>query len=634
MPCARSVLLTAALCSLLAGKTPAQSPAEDPDMVLPDLAEPIPVTDKALLNDPDHFRFVIVADRTGGRRDGVFAEAVEKTNLLRPEFVISVGDLIEGYTEDLARIEMEWDAFDRLVDRLEMPFFYIPGNHDVTNPVMAEVWKQRYGAAYYHFVYKNTLFLCLNTEDAGRANITDAQVAYFEQVLKDHPADRVRWTLVFMHEPMWADHYRQRHAEGYANWGRVEAMLQDRPFTVFAGHWHGYRRDVRNDRRYYILATAGGASRLRGTPFGEFDHVVWITMTDNGPVMANLMLDGIQPEDVVTVEEYEQAQQLGRSVQVLTEPIRTDGGFKRGASRLIIRNRSELPMRLNGYFGASDQLHVHPHAIAIGLEPGEEIQRDLDLSVMGDAAMAAGDVLAIPFEAEAILEGPKGPIRLPRTTAAAVYRPLPMIRLNAAPTIDGDLSDWSALPIVVDQPGQVGRSAESWTGPEDGSYRFGIAHDDEAVYVAVAVRDDRVLAAPGTRTWRQDSVEVILNVADDPDRSLSRGASWRDRWKTYAAWAASPGDTAGQMVVNDPDMIPPGVEGVCLRTDGGYVAELKIPHSALARTRGDDPGWTAARVNVVVTDMDAPGGERARLWWRPSWRSDQNIPGSGTFARP
>ena len=55
-----------------------------------------PWTGKAFLNDPNDFQFAIVSDRTGGPRAGVFSGAVEKLNLLRPEFVITVGDLIQG----------------------------------------------------------------------------------------------------------------------------------------------------------------------------------------------------------------------------------------------------------------------------------------------------------------------------------------------------------------------------------------------------------------------------------------------------------------------------------------------------------------------------------------------------------
>ena len=55
-----------------------------------------PWTDKEFLNNPANFQFAIVADRTGGVRRGVFPEAVKKVNDLRPEFVMSVGDLITG----------------------------------------------------------------------------------------------------------------------------------------------------------------------------------------------------------------------------------------------------------------------------------------------------------------------------------------------------------------------------------------------------------------------------------------------------------------------------------------------------------------------------------------------------------
>src|SRR6187402_2225142 len=79
-----------------------------------------PWTARALRDDPDDFQFVVVTDRTGGSRPGVFESAVDKTNLLRPEFVMSVGDLIEGYTEDRAQIDRQWDEFQAFVNRLDM----------------------------------------------------------------------------------------------------------------------------------------------------------------------------------------------------------------------------------------------------------------------------------------------------------------------------------------------------------------------------------------------------------------------------------------------------------------------------------------------------------------------------------
>src|SRR5262245_66398415 len=70
-----------------------------------------------LNNDPADFRFVIVSDRTGGHRAKIFSRAVEQINLLQPEFVVCVGDLIEGYKEDAAKLADEWRELQGYVNR-------------------------------------------------------------------------------------------------------------------------------------------------------------------------------------------------------------------------------------------------------------------------------------------------------------------------------------------------------------------------------------------------------------------------------------------------------------------------------------------------------------------------------------
>ena len=101
---------------------------------------------------PQQFQFAIVTDRTGGHRPGVFPTGIKKLNLLQPEFVMSVGDFIEGYTRDTVRLNQEWKEFNGFISQLEAPFFYVPGNHDITNEVMEEKWEEMFGVSYYHFV--------------------------------------------------------------------------------------------------------------------------------------------------------------------------------------------------------------------------------------------------------------------------------------------------------------------------------------------------------------------------------------------------------------------------------------------------------------------------------------------------
>lgn len=67
------------------------------------------------------FRFVVIGDRTGKHRPGVFEGAMEKVERLRPDFVINIGDLIEGNTEDLAQLDTEWKEVGAAIDRLSVP---------------------------------------------------------------------------------------------------------------------------------------------------------------------------------------------------------------------------------------------------------------------------------------------------------------------------------------------------------------------------------------------------------------------------------------------------------------------------------------------------------------------------------
>ena len=239
------------------------------------------------------FNFVVVTDRTGGERKGIWQKGIDKINLMQPAFVVSVGDLINGYTKDLDKINTEWEEFNSFVKKLEMPFFYVVGNHDYTNEVMENEWFKRFGSDYYHFLYKNVLFICLNSEHGYTAlknpDLGEEQVKFVEKILKKNT--NVDWTMIFMHQPLWLK-------ESGKNWLKVENLLKGRDHSVFTGHHHKYKLHQRNKNDYFVLATMGGGSELRGIEYGEFDHFMFITMTERGPYFSNLMLDGIEDKNI------------------------------------------------------------------------------------------------------------------------------------------------------------------------------------------------------------------------------------------------------------------------------------------------------------------------------------------------
>ena len=268
----------------------------------------------------DKFTFAIFSDLTGGERPGIFDVAVAQLNLLRPEFIVNVGDLIEGSTRDSLEWHRQWDVFDARVDKSIAPIFLTGGNHDLTGSLAQSIWQQRYGRTYYYFIYKDVMFMVLDTEDYAPefmdyvekirleaikiedeqgeeaysktayanlperefGNIGEGQRDYFIKAIKDNP--EVRHAFLFFHKPIW----KKQDEE---NFQAIEESLSNMPYTVFHGHTHHYRYSERKGRDYINLATTGGV-HFEG-PGWYADHVTLVTVDGGEASIANILLEGI-----------------------------------------------------------------------------------------------------------------------------------------------------------------------------------------------------------------------------------------------------------------------------------------------------------------------------------------------------
>ena len=278
------------------------------DTVMPgaDAAGSVPYTRKPLLDDPQEFHFAVIGDRGGAERPGFFGKTMQALNLLRPEFTICVGDLMQGVLgirdrdAMIAENKRQSDETDRFIGELDMRFFFVVGNHDIAlgwpddraaHDVTRREWMARHGKTYYDFLYKGCHFVCLDSMDGrdGRLpvqGITDEQYAWARaSILGCRDA---RWTFIFVHMPLdWTSD----------KWLAFEREINGLDYTVFCGDWHNHVKAVRHGKNYYMLGTCGGVYSA-GVPsddlrYGQMDAVTWVTVTKNGPVVANLQLSGI-----------------------------------------------------------------------------------------------------------------------------------------------------------------------------------------------------------------------------------------------------------------------------------------------------------------------------------------------------
>ncbi|MBD5778584.1 metallophosphoesterase [Pelagicoccus sp. NFK12] len=573
-----------------------------------------PWTGLDLNNDPSNFQFAIITDNTTGGREGVLEDAFCKLNWLQPEFVMSVGDLIQGYTTDRKQLEYEWDEFEGFVEKLEMPFFYVAGNHDYTNPVMAEVWKERYGASYYSFVYHDVFCLVLNSNDEARPHaMTQEQVDWAVAEIEKHPDPR--WTMVFIHTPLWDRN------DPTGKWPQIEEALQGRDFTVFAGHHHRYVKHSRKGKEFFTLATTGGNSGLRGPRFGEFDHVVWVTMTDEGPILANLILEGIWDENVRDEEVRQVQSALIDDGSLALQPILfREGRFDRGQLAFRFTNDSDYPVDFEMQFKQLENVVIKgKRSGSWRLPPNEVLTLDFDVA---NASDDFSEGIAAEMQWKLAFDRDGEAIRFEDSESLSVVRELP-IRTEADFLVDGDLKEWGSLsyrsPEVADW-----HYHRRWEGEKDSRFEFDVAEDGENLLVAVKVFDDSLALSEEDALWAQDSVGVLIDAR--PQRV--RGSNKADRRPLFFNIAPGPnGDTRARGAGSYPE----GSTYVARKTALGYALEISVPFAYLDEQGGGD--WDGIRLNVTLNDKDLEKDAVARIFWKPSWNRDDAVPGAGSFYR-
>lgn len=248
-----------------------------------------------LAKEEDVFHFVVYGDRTGGVPEGlrVLEQAVRDTNLLDPDLVMTVGDLIQGYntTEEWMPQMKEYKA---IMDRLEMRWFPVAGNHDVYWRGPGEApegqhensYEKHFGPLWYSFKHKNAGFIVLYSDEGDRETnrkgfsdaqvqtMSDAQLEFLQQALEQLKDQQ--HVFVFLHHPRWI-------GGGYTggNWDVVHEKLKaaGNVSAVFAGHIHHMRFDGPKDGiAYYTLATTGGNLSAEIPDAGYLHHLNIVTV--------------------------------------------------------------------------------------------------------------------------------------------------------------------------------------------------------------------------------------------------------------------------------------------------------------------------------------------------------------------
>ncbi len=219
--------------------------------------------------------------------------------------------------------------------------------------------------------------------------MSNAQAEYVARALNENRD--ARWTMVFMHKPMWVSEN--------TGWEKIEAMLVNRPHTVIAGHRHSYAKYVRHGRSYIRLATTGAGSTLAGYRVGRFDQIAWVTMKDEGPLIANLDIHGILDEDIVT-EEIVPLLEGGWAR--IGEVVSEKKIFESGATEIGLENSTTLPLRLDLKFAENKNVAITPSTLNLTIPPtSSEVAK---IAIKSANPLDIGDIEPLELEITAVVQ--------------------------------------------------------------------------------------------------------------------------------------------------------------------------------------------------------------------------------------
>lgn len=520
------------------------------------------------------FRFAVAADRTGGERPEVFRRGLERIREYGPDFIVSVGDLIDGYTTDRAHANRQWDEFLSLSGRFGMPFFYVPGNHAYSNRELARIWEERFGRSYYSFRIGNALFLMLNSEellDDGRVGISDRQADYFSSVLSEAAGEGP--VFVVMHSPLW-------FSDSDPNYRRIEQLLLPRRnVTVFSGHTHRYYHADKHGWPHYNLATMGGRFAHAGYLDGRVRPFPDCRCPPGRGWSPQYF--GRWPCDSAGCRgrtEPDSGRATGRGAVAAGHPFGQRGGDGREP-----RDRSGADQSFGcpaaGVVRGTGTSGRAVRTSGFTREVGGGCSDTIPLKIVFDTRRAIDSL-------DPIIVTCRGSYRISgREVAASAGK---RWFTDCIRTCGEKPRVW-----LVDDPFEV-LEAWDWHSTEDGKFRFGLSQSDGRIFLRIETEDDRVIT-DGDPQQLQDRLIVLFT----PEGGVTRRI----------------GLTAGSQIDD-------GCRACCRVTETGLEAELSFAAEGIRRFN----------LNIGFVDCDSRLNTKpSQLWWRPLQMHANGTADYGTF---
>jgi hypothetical protein len=531
----------------------------------------------------ESYRFLVLGDLTGGQVPGIFDLAIDRINDLAPDFVITVGDIVEGYTNSREEATTQWNDFGKSISRLEMPFFVTAGNHDITNEMLVEEWQKRWGYLHYSFYAGKALFIVMNYYETN--GFSNDQVDYVLSALNSHQqGDPV---FLFIHDGFW----KLKNRNGFAT---LQEAFNKHNITFFCGHEHRYQHRNINGQNHYMLAGLASGN-IRGYNIGEYYNLMQISVNTNRVRIANIDLEGLIPTNVVSDNNIKQVDVLRSRRWVSISPTNMPTNSASEISTQIhFSNPGDYPLQINVTWPMMEHLQIEPAEFSVILQPGES--HYLPVKLLSETPVIISQLPVLNPILTAHYHQPGQEL----TGDAQPIWVIDNIRKSQPETIGLPWGNW-------EKPGYVEESWD-WSGFDDAAFAMKITHDKENIYIRVKVTDDKFLLRNETNT---NADELRVYFTPETESEPAQPIIFE-----YIAGTENITITGSE----HPSFIKTSVE----QNNSELTTTITFPRRFLPGNR--------FRLNIAWSDKDNPFAmDNAVLWWKPRWNSSNDYHQSGVF---
>jgi 3',5'-cyclic AMP phosphodiesterase CpdA len=464
---------------------------------------------------PGPVRVLVLGDRTGRADDVRFRAALAQGARLKPDAILGVGDLIDGYQpEDLiAEAEAEWEEVLGVVRAVlgDLPLYLSPGNHDAWSPASEALFARVIGHPVNHsFDLGSARVIIFDTSQAEREeDLADGQLDWLVRALGEARAASAR--IVVTHRPLFAI------GEGGTYGSPLhDVLIAGGADWVLCGHWHHAMSDDRDGIRYRMIGPSGARAHRPGHPeSGNFQQLGLLTVDGDDVALSLIRVGSLLDSDTFPYGfnqlewKIENDALHARGFEV--DPVRPRS---RGVFELEIANVTEEALA-----GAlvletpDDGWFLRPASIDVELPPGEALRRSVAYVRERGAPILPGPRVTLP------VPWPGGgayllDTRLPPT----IVRRLDHVK--ATPRLDGDVDEpfWERATALGPLRGEADTSLPGETlvkaAVGEGTLYVGARMEEPA---AVVQRDpdaeDHMILLVDTDAADPYHVEVVAGIS-------------------------------------------------------------------------------------------------------------------------